>query len=216
MKDNKNKIILEFNSSDINSRPAIDYSVSFRQTINDRDVKIANQINMLNSLSNKVKGTDSYSNIIRSITLSDIDIEKLTILRIFENTISEYNIYITFIINGSEYWGVINNILSPNPELKCELFKKDNKPNEWNIRIKGKIINFVLNWLIPEKGEYETLVDYNCYSKMSGQYVKIKKGSIINVKRTYANEIFIEYNDETYIIKSRFFIYFNYWTKKID
>ena len=47
----------------------------------------------------------------------------MKILRIVKSNSIFYDAYITFVIDDYEYWGVIENIMSPNPEFTSEVFK---------------------------------------------------------------------------------------------
>ena len=84
----------------------------------------------------------------------------MKVLRIVKNGIN-YDVYITFVIDEEEYWGVVENITSLNPDLTSEVFKDFDlyQTKEWIIKIKGLIIKTIKTWLKPEPGMYKLIND---------------------------------------------------------
>lgn len=216
MQDNKTHLITEFNNFDISLYPVIDKSISINQYADRRDNLLSNQISRINAMSANFRSSNTYLTLIKNINLSDIDIEKLTILRIIETNNTTYDVYIIFNVGGNEYWGVVKDILSNTPVLKSELSKDiKTKPNEWIIRVVGKLINYIKNWLIPKKGKYICLKQYSCINTINGKQYILDIKSEINVKRVDNNQIYIELDSNIYIIKGNDYIFFNYWNEPL-
>jgi hypothetical protein len=151
------------------------------------------------------------------ILLETQDIKSLTIIRII-STLVNYNIYIKFLIDETEYWGVINNILDQNPTLDSEVFKDQNLINsvEWQIKIKGIIIKEIKNWLNPKPGNYKLLLDsLVCYSIDTQQEIKLMKSDIINLISVIDYKIIFLFNNKHYYLVNDSYIYFNYWFEPI-
>jgi hypothetical protein len=170
--------------------------------------------NIMKSLSN----TSAYRNLKSKLTFENQKPSSLKILRIIPSNV-DYNVYLTFIINEVEYDGVIKNILSKNPELTSNVFKTDSlvQNEEWQIRLKGLIINSFKKFIDISKGEYKVINDkIICYNVKTGAIKVIPKGSLVEVIRTMINEnkIVIKHDNEVYNLTKDNFIYFNYWFEK--
>jgi len=167
--------------------------------------------NIMKSLSN----TSAYRNLKSKLTFENQKPSSLKILRIIPANV-DYNVYLTFIINEVEYDGVIKNILSKNPELTSNVFKTDSlvQNEEWQIRLKGLIVNSFKKFIDIKKGEYKVVKDkIICYNVKTGAMKIIPKGSLVEVIRTMINEnkIAIKHDNEVYNLTKDNFIYFNYW-----
>ena len=148
----------------------------------------------------------------------NIKLTSLKILRIMKTDYVNYDMYISFVIDGEEYYGQVTNILSHNPIVKSEVFKDFDlvQTKEWIIRTKGLITKYIKQWLLPEEGKWKLINDYViCYSVDTGKMAKILKGSEIDLIRAYDNKIIIKFNDDFYSLNNDNFIYFNYWFEKI-
>jgi hypothetical protein len=170
--------------------------------------------NIMKSLSN----TSAYRNLKSKLTFENQKPSSLKILRIIPSNV-DYNVYLNFIINEVEYDGVIKNILSKNPELTSNVFKTDSlvQNEEWQIRLKGLIINSFKKFIDISKGEYRVINDkIICYNVKTGAVKVIPKGSLVEVIRTMINEnkIVIKHDNEVYNLTKDNFIYFNYWFEK--
>jgi hypothetical protein len=170
--------------------------------------------NILNTLSN----SSSFRSLKSKLSLESQNIEKLKVLRIVKRNDVHYDAYISFVIDETEYFGVVKNILGQNTEFQSEVFKNDLlvQSIEWQIKTKGLIIKTIKRWLEPEYGEYKLLNDeIICYSVDSGKMVKLSKGAPIDVIKTYEDQILIKINNELFNLKGDNFVYFNWWFEKI-
>jgi len=170
--------------------------------------------NILNTLSN----SSSFRSLKSKLSLESQNIEKLKVLRIVKRNDVHYDAYISFVIDETEYFGVVKNILGQNTEFHSEVFKNDLlvQSIEWQIKTKGLIIKTIKRWLEPEYGEYKLINDeLICYSVDSGKMVKLSKGAPIDVIKTYEDKILIKINNELFNLKGDNFVYFNWWFEKV-
>lgn len=173
----------------------------------------------INDIMFKLSGSDAYNRLRSKLALEDQDITSMKILKIVKSDNIYYDIYLSFIINEVEYWGVIKNILSPNAKLESELFKDYNlyQPIEWIIKIRGFVLRVVKEWLSPEPGKYKLIGDeVMCNSIETGKQLVIDKGLEVEVVRSHPDRIIIRYGSDTYNLVGDNFIYFNWWFEKID
>ena len=171
--------------------------------------------NIVHSLSN----SSSFRTLKSKFALEQQDLKALKILRIVNADNVNYDIYICFIIDDVEYFGLIENILGNDVNLKSEVFKDSDliQSKEWVIRTKGLIIKTIKNWFYPENGNYTLLNEYViCYSVNTGRMTRLEKGSEIEVIRSSENKIVIKYDNELYNLVNDNFIYFNYWFEKVQ
>ena len=70
-----------------------------------------------------LKGTSAYSRLRGTLALEDQDIQSMKILKIVKTDSLTYDVYVSFVIDEEEYWGVVYDIMSFNPIFKSEVFK---------------------------------------------------------------------------------------------
>lgn len=178
---------------------------------------IRQAMSRINDILYNLSGTNAYKNLRSKLSLESQDIKSMKIQRIVKSSV-DYDVYVAFVIDDKEYWGVIENILT-NPDVQSEVFKDYNlfQTKEWVIKIKGLISKVVKKWLKPDPGFYKLLNDeVICYSVDTGKMVKMIKGTEINLVRSYDNKIIIKYENDNYTLVRDNFIYFNWWFEKID
>lgn len=166
-----------------------------------------------------LKGTNAYKALRSKLALEHQDITSLKILRIVKSPTLNYDVYVTMIINGEEYWGVVNNINSLNPILSSEVFKDMDlyQPKEWIIKTQGLIIKTLKTWLKPETGMYKLLNDeILCYSVETGKQLRMNNGIEIELIRSYDDKLIIKYENEKYNLVGDNMIYFNWWFEKLE
>ena len=191
----KNKLILEFtefNMQRMNPDSAAgaiggvdDPSLSTNAFDKHADA-IRQAMSRVNDILYNLAGTSAYKNLRSKLGLESQDIQKMKILRIVKSNNIYYDAYITFVIDDYEYWGVIENIMSANPEFTSEVFKDFDlyQSKEWIIKIKGLIIKTVKAWLKPEPGTYKLLNDeIFCYSTETGKQLRMEKGIEIELDK---------------------------------
>jgi hypothetical protein len=142
----------------------------------------------------------------------------MKVLRLVDTDSVNWDAYISFVIGEEEYYGQIKNLLSPEPQIKSEVFKDFDlvQSKEWILRTKGLLLKAVLEWLHPEDGTYQLLNEFIiCADNLTGQIIKIEKDSKVEVVNSYDNKIIIRYNDKNYTLSNKNFVYFNYWFLKV-
>jgi len=168
--------------------------------------------NIMKSLSN----TTAYSNLKSKLSLQEQNPTKLNIIRIVP-TNADYYVYLSFVIKDKEYNGVIKNVLSRMPIFDSpDVFKDQTLTQmpEWQIRLKGLLINSFKQFLNVEPGKYKAIQDkVIAFNTKTGSELTIRKDDTIEVIDTITNEnkIVIKYNNDSYILRNNSFVYFNYW-----
>jgi hypothetical protein len=221
----KNRLILEF--TEFNLQRLNPDSVQPSIHVDDRQLSlnafdkhqdsIRQAISRINGILHNISGTNAYKNLRSKLTLEDQDIKSMKILKILKSNKINYDVYISFIIGDKEYWGVVKDIMN-NPNFQSEVFKDYNlyQSKEWIIKIKGLVIKIIKNWLKPEPGIYKLLNnEVICYSNDTNKQLIIKKGTNIEVIRSYDNRIIIKHGSKCYNLVGDNYVYFNWWFDKI-
>lgn len=168
---------------------------------------------LLKSLSNSPQ-----FNILKSkLSLKEQNITSLKVLRISKLNSINYTAYISFTIGEEEYWGVIENILSDDPDFKSEVFKDTNLvlSTEWIIKTKGLIVKILKKWLRPEDGLYKLINKEAFFSNINtGKLIEVSKGIEVEVLKAFDNKIVVKYNGDLYNLSGDNYVYFNYWFLK--
>lgn len=222
----KNKLILEFsefnlqrmNSDSVRPSIHVDDPQLSTNAFDKHQSSIRSALARINGILFNIKGSSSYNKLKSSLSISDQDIQSLKILRILKSDSINYDVYVTFFIKDEEYWGKISNILSKNPNFKSEVFKERSliQTKEWEIKIKGLIIQTIKKWLSPDISKYSVLnSDIICYSIIDGSTLYLKKNQIIDVVNVYYDRIIFDYRGNQYSLSGDNYIYFNWWFEKI-
>lgn len=179
---------------------------------------IRQAMSRINDILYNLTGTNAYKNLRSKLALENQDIQSIKILRIVKSNTINYDAYISFVIDGNEYWGVIKGIMSSDPEFSSEVFKDFDlyQSKEWIIKIKGLIIKTIKAWLKPEPGTYRLLNDeIFCYSTETGKQLRMEKGIEIELVRSHADKIIIKHESDYYNLIGDNYIYFNWWFEKL-
>lgn len=221
----KNKLILEF--TEFNMQRLNPDSVQPSMHVDDRQLSInafdkhqdaiRQAMSRINDILYNLSGTNAYKSLRSKLALEDQDIKSMKILRIVKSNNINYDVYISFIIDDEEYWGVVKNIMS-NPDFQSEVFKDYDlyQSKEWIIKIKGLVIKVIKNWLKPEPGNYRLLNDeIICYSTETGKQLKMEKGIEIELIRAHDNKIIIKHESDYYNLVGDNYVYFNWWFEKM-
>jgi predicted nucleic-acid-binding protein len=171
----------------------------------------------INDILYNLKGTSAYSALRSKLALESQDIQSLKVQRIIKSNNINYDVYISFVIDGEEYYGVIKNIMN-SPEFTSEVFKDYDlyQAKEWVVKIKGLIIKTIKQWLKPEPGFYKLLNDeLICYSVETGKMLKMEKGIEIELVRAHSDRIIIKHESDYYNLVGDNYIYFNWWFEKV-
>jgi len=223
----QNKLILEFtefnlqrfNADSVQASVHVDDPSLSTNAFDKHEDRIRQSMARVNDIMFNLKGTNAYKALRSKLALEHQDIQSLKVLRILKSTSLLYDVYVSFRIEGEEYWGVIENILADSPKLKSEVFKDYDlyQPKEWVIKITGLIIKTIKTWLKPEPGIYKLLNDdIICYSIETGKQLKMDKGIEIELVRAYDEKIIIKHESDRYNLVGDNYIYFNWWFEKID
>ena len=222
----RNKLILEFTEFNLqrmnpdSARASVhvdDPQLSINAFDRHQDA-IRMAMSRVNDILFNLSGTDAYRRLKSKILLEEQNIQSMKIQRIVKDSIY-YDVYISFVIDDYEYWGVIKNILGGNPELKSEVFRDFDllQKKEWVIKIKGLIIKTIKTWLKPEPGIYRLLNDeVICYSTETGKQLRMEKGIEIELVRSHDSKIIIKHESDYYNLVGDNYIYFNWWFEKIE
>lgn len=226
MKDRKSRLILEF--TEFNLQRMNPDSVQPSVHVDDRQLSvnafdkhqdaIRQAMSRIDDILHNLSGTNAYKNLRSKLALESQDIKGMKIIRIVKSNNINYDVYISFIIDEKEYWGVIKNILS-NPEVKSEVFKDRDlyQTKEWVIKTTGLITKVVKTWLKPEPGKYRLINDeVICYSVETGKMLKMEKDTEVELTRASDNKIIIKHENDYYNLVGDNFIYFNWWFERID
>lgn len=223
----RNKLILEFtefnlqrlNPDSVQASMHVDDPQLSTNAFDKHQDGLRAAMSRVNDILNSLSGTDAYRSLRGKLALEDQDIKSMKILRIVKANSINYDVYVSFVIAEEEYWGVIENILTPDADLTSEVFKDYDlyQAKEWIIKIKGLIIKTVREWLKPEPGKYRLLnEEVICYSVETGKQLSMQKGIEIEVVRSYADRILIKAESDTYSLVGENYIYFNWWFEKIE
>lgn len=178
---------------------------------------INNAIAKVNDILFKLSRTTTLSRLRSNIALESQDLQSLTIQRIVKNGVG-YDVYIKFVIEDVEYWGVVCDITGSNTKVKSEVFKDMDliQSKEWVIKTKGNIIKHIKKWLSPKPGRYKLInKEVICYSKETGKMLKMVQDMVINVVRSSKNEITVKYKNDYYKLIDDNFVYFNWWFEPV-
>jgi hypothetical protein len=218
----RNKLILEFtefNAQRMNPDSAqmsiqVDNPQLSINAFDKHEDAIRAGVSRINNILHSLSNSASFRTLKSKFALEEQQIKSLKVLRIVNADNVNYDVYVSFVIDDIEYFGLIENILSHDANFKSEVFKDFDlvQSKEWTIRTKGLIIKTLKKWLQPDKGKYKLINDQViCYSVDTGRMVRLEKGAEVELVRAYDNKIVIKYNNDYYNLVNNNFIYFNYW-----
>ena len=223
----RNKLILEF--TEFNLQRFNDTSVQASTHVDDPQLSInafdkhqdAIRVAMsrINDIMNRMADTGAYNNLRSKLAMEHQQVENLKILRITKSNNINYDAYISFTIQNSEYWGVIENLLGTEPKLKSEVFNDQylHQSKEWIIKITGLIIKTLKEWLKPEPGKYKLLGDeVVCNSNETGKQLVMNKGIVIELVRAHSDRMLVRYENDDYTLRGDNYVFFNWWFEKVD
>lgn len=221
----KNKLILEFSEFNLQrlngdsvqaSVHVDDPSLSINAFDKHEDV-VRQAISQIGQISKALQHTTSYRHLKSKMSLSDQDLQGLTIIKLVKNISNCYDVYIKFKISDEEYWGVVKNI-NFEPDIRSEVFKDEEllQTKEWNIKTKGLILKSIKHWLKPQFGFFKLVKnEIQCFSNISGKLLVLPKDSVIEVLKSYDDKILFKFKDVQYTITEDNFFYFNWWFEPI-
>jgi len=151
------------------------------------------------------------------------EIEKITslkILRIFKNDNTLLNIYLTFVIDDHEYYGVFENYGGVRkPLFKSEVQRDPDYNKNFLMKLEGLILKALKRFFTPEKGMYKALTDVVVQDKYGVKHT-IEKNKSLKVEDVISDEedSYIQMDvktgrktNETFFLKGMDYFFFNYW-----
>ena len=104
----------------------------------------------INGLLHSLSNTPQFNILKSKLSLEKQNITSMKVLRISKSNDVNYDVYISFVIDEIEYFGLIEDILTEDPVFKSEVFKNSDlvQTKEWVIKIKGLVIKIVKKGLI--------------------------------------------------------------------
>ena len=222
----KMKLILEFTEFQANRMNPDSAQMSIQvdnpslsiNAFDKHEDAIRNGISRINTILHALSGSAAYRSLKSKLILDEQKITSMKVLRLVDTDSVNWDAYISFVIGEEEYYGHIKNLLSEEPHIKSEVFKDFDlvQSKEWVLRTRGLLLKAVLEWLHPEDGIYQLLNDFIiCTDNMTGNLMKLEKGSKVEVVNSYDHKIIIRYNDKHYTLVNKNFVYFNYWFLKV-
>lgn len=172
----------------------------------------------INGLLHSLSNTPQFNVLKSRLSLEKQNITSMKVLRISKSNDVNYDIYISFIIDEIEYFGLIEDILTEDPIFKSEVFKNSDlvQTKEWVIKIKGLVVKIIRKWLTPDNGKYKLInSEAYCFNVDNGKLLRINKDAEIEVIRSYDNKIVMKHENEYYNLIGDSYIYFNYWFTKV-
>ncbi len=172
----------------------------------------------INGLLHSLSNTPQFNILKSKLSLEKQNITSMKVLRISKSNDVNYDVYISFVIDEIEYFGLIEDILTEDPVFKSEVFKNSDlvQTKEWVIKIKGLVIKIVKKWLTPDNGKYKLVnSEAYCLNVDNGKLLRINKDAEIEVIRSYDNKIVMKHENEYYNLIGDSYVYFNYWFIKI-
>jgi len=180
------------------------------------DIKRQQNVRLNNILYTVFKSTpDGYKTSDRKV-IEEQDFSSLKVLRMTLDDIT-VTVYFSFIINEKEYFGVIRNFNTDNPDVSSEAFSDSDlyQNKEWQIRTKGLLIKVLRKWTAVEPGEYKALCNVTVYNNTIGTMSSIKNGATVVVLRSTYDDITVNVNGDTYTIRGKNYYFFNYYFEPI-
>lgn len=189
----------------------------------------ARQSGLISNLDMLIKNTRGNNIIYKNTNafLDDIDLYKnLKILRIFENNNLNIDVFISFIYDDFEYFGVFKNFnVNDKPKFETELFYEPNVQYKINGEYKIRLSNFFYlkleKWFIPEKGFYKNIKDDNKIKDNMGNICKLKSNQTIEVLGYNKNTdnkpyIIFKHKGNIYHIDNNDYYYFKWRFEKLN
>lgn len=172
----------------------------------------------INGLLHSLSNTPQFNMLKSKLSLEKQNITSMKVLRISKSNDVNYDVYISFVIDEIEYFGLVEDILTEDPVFKSEVFKNSDliQTKEWVIKIKGLVVKIIKKWLTPDNGKYKLINnEAYCFNVDNGKLLRINKDAEIEVIRSYDNKIVMKHENEYYNLIGDSYIYFNYWFTKI-
>ena len=186
----------------------------------DKNQDLIRQANAkLNAIMGGVMTSSSWGALRKAMMADRQELSALKILRILPNNASDWDVYIEFVIDEKEYWGVIRSISTRDPILTSEVFKDNEALNitkEWIIRTKGVILKTIKKFLTPEAGDWRSLKEVNAIDVNTGELKVLNSGTVIKVERAFDNKVIFSIANKYYQLSNDAWVYFNWWFEEVS
>jgi hypothetical protein len=147
----------------------------------------------------------------------EFEVEELKIVRIFPNNNGFLDIYIKFIMDEFQYygvfknWGNINGAKFESPVLNHPTIKHH---LENAVKVEGIFKQILNEWFRPELGVYKTLKQVKVYNEM-GEIFMLPENGEISVDEVLTEEerpiIYITFSDRNYFLTDLDYFFFHWW-----
>lgn len=142
------------------------------------------------------------------------------ILRMFKNVNFLLDIYVSFVINEIEYYGVFKDFGGiKKPEFKSEIQLDPEYNKNFFIKLEGTLLRALDKFFTPKKGVYTCTENVPVQDKYGVKHI-IKKDMSVKVEDVLNDEdnsyikldVKVDRNtNETFFLKGLDYYYFNYW-----
>lgn len=180
-----------------------------RNNIRSKYVKLNNLLNMV---------IQSQLRDVLSPMMTDFNLQSITIKNIELIDGCILKVYIIFKFDDDDFFGMIPNLLSPNPDLVSEIFNSKHifLDRQSIIRLKGVIIKEIKKSLTPMRGMYKALKDVVALDFDSGNLVQINQGTVVEVLKNLENRVLIQVGQDKLYLNDKAYYFFNYWFDEVN
>lgn len=194
----------------INGKPLTDWSARFLGMPGNMSnaIHLSNLYNIYTTLKTQIRG--QLSKLLPKVELEEIIITNANVVKIEKTNHIDISYTISFNLNEREnLFCQFKKFNSSNPEFICS--EISNLEMEDQLKIHGKLLNLLKEFLTPENGYY-TLISKEFYTfNRFGQIEKLKENDVIEVIKSDEQSITFKKNNKQYIIKKPDYYYFNWF-----
>lgn len=181
--------------------------------------------NLLNIVKNAYKTGNYYAVTKLDYFIEDLDkYTEFKILRLVRNNNLNLDIYISFVFDDREFFGVYKNFNTiQRTELKTDLFTDSEYryiDNTYKLKLNNYFCKVLEKWFRPKKGEYKSLKDVSVKNEY-GNITTIPINRLISVINSIDDKdnnayVTIKHKDKRYILNKNDYYFFNYWFEPVN
>lgn len=205
---------LSLSSTFINGKPLTDWSARFLNHPGSvsQAVQLTNMYSIYTLI--KTKFPNGFKDYLPKVEVEETSITNIKIINIEKKDGINITFNITFDLNEfSNIWCKIENFNNENYTFICSEINK--LKFEDKLKIEGKIINTIKNFLKAESGYYILMSKEFYVFTTLGQIHKLHEGEVVELINSTSDKINIRKGNKQYIIKKPDYYYFNWlFTKK--
>ena len=182
---------------------------------------------MINNLMSIVKNAYKTGNYyaVTKIDMFVEDLDKYTefkILRIVRNNSLNLDVFISFVFDDEEFFGVFKNFNSVQREkLKTDMFSNFSYMDDtYKIKLDNYFNKILNKWFSPKKGKYKTLKIVPTKNEV-GNISNLPNNCVVEVIYSTNDKdgnsyIKLKYKDEKYSLNKNDYYFFNYWFEPVE